>query len=163
MILIKKCRTHLSPYEHERKDLFIYKSSYYVKCICFKVSLYHSSVSHIYVGEEVCRWSKIHSFSQKFGFCTCSRVHDYWSISSWKLHHLPLKDEHHPTNLRSMYHIWLLAHALLAFSFLQLPQNDTIPQGVLCRRNLYRWVFRNCSFYWLHLGSCNYHSVRLQS
>ena len=163
MILIKKCGTHLSPYEHELKDLFIYKSSYYVKCICFKVSLYHSSVSHIYVGEEVCRWSKIHSFSQKFGFCTCSRVHDYWSISSWKLHHLPLKDEHHPTNLRSMYHIWMLAHALLAFLFLQLPQNDTISQGVLCRRILYRWVFRNCSFYWHHLGSCNYHSVRLQS
>ena len=63
----------------------------------------------------------------------------------------------------TMYHIWMLAHALLAFSFLQLPQNDTIPEGVLCRRNHYQWVFRNCSFYWLHLGSCNYHSVQLQS
>ena len=27
MILIKKCGTHLGPYEHELKDLFIYKSS----------------------------------------------------------------------------------------------------------------------------------------
>ena len=110
------------------------------------------------------RSTVFHRSSGSVRTCSCSGVHDhYWSISSCKLHHLPLKDEHLPTNLTSMYHIWMLAHTLLAFSFLQLPQNDTIPQGVLCRRNLYRWVFRNCSFYWLHLGSCNYHSVRLQS
>ena len=37
----------------------------------------------------------------------------------------------------------MLAHALLAFLFLQLPLNDTIPQGVGCRTTLNRQVLSN--------------------
>ena len=43
----------------------IYESSYYAKYICSVFSLYHSSVSNNKVG-EVCRWSRIHSFLQKY-------------------------------------------------------------------------------------------------
>ena len=46
----------------------------------------------------------------------------------------------------------MLAHALLAFLFLQLPQNDTIPQKVICHTTLLREVFRNLSFYRHHSG-----------
>ena len=40
-------------------------------------------------------------------------------------------------SLASLYHNWMLAHALLAFLFLQLPRNDTIPQGVVCHTALH--------------------------
>ena len=49
----------------------------------------------------------------------------------------------------------MLAHALLAFLFLQLPQNDTIPQGVACHITLHRLLFGDLSFYWHHSGLYN--------
>ena len=57
----------------------------------------------------------------------------------------------------------MLAHALLAFLFLKLPQNDTIPQGVGCHTALNRKVLRNLIFYWLHSGFYNDSKDRLQS
>ena len=56
----------------------------------------------------------------------------------------------------------MLAHALLAFLSLQLPQNDTIPQGMGCHTNLNRQVLRNLSFYWHHSGFYNDSMDRLQ-
>ena len=46
----------------------------------------------------------------------------------------------------------MLAHVLLAFLFLQLPQNDTIPHGVGRHTPLGTGVLSNCSFYWHHSG-----------
>ena len=46
----------------------------------------------------------------------------------------------------------MLAHALLAFLFLQLPQNDTIPQQGGRHTPLVSGVLGNCSFYWHHSG-----------
>ena len=46
----------------------------------------------------------------------------------------------------------MLAHALLAFLFLQLPQNDTIPQQGGRHTPLASGVLGNCSFYWHHSG-----------
>ena len=46
----------------------------------------------------------------------------------------------------------MLAHALLAFLFLQLPQNDTIPQQGGRHTPLGTGVLGNCSFYWHHSG-----------
>ena len=57
----------------------------------------------------------------------------------------------------------MLAHALLAFSFLQLPQNDTIPQVVGSHTTLNRKVYCNLPFYWLHSGFYNNSKDRLQS
>ena len=58
----------------------------------------------------------------------------------------------------------MLAHALLAFLFLQLPQNDTIPQGGRCHTTLNRdEVLRNLSFYWHHSGFHNESKDRLRS
>ena len=57
----------------------------------------------------------------------------------------------------------MLAHALLAFVFLQLPQNDTIPQKVGCHTILDRKVLRNLSFYWPHSGFDNDSKDRLRS
>ena len=57
----------------------------------------------------------------------------------------------------------MLAHALLAFLFLQLPQNDTIPQRVGCHATLNREVLRKLSFYWHHLGFYNESKDRLRS
>ena len=55
----------------------------------------------------------------------------------------------------------MLAHALLAFLFLKLPQNDTIPQQVACHTDL---IFLcNFSFYWHHSGFYNDNKDRLQS
>ena len=57
----------------------------------------------------------------------------------------------------------MLAHALLAFLFQQLPQNDTIPQGVNCHTTLNHEVFRNFYFDWRHSGFYNDSKDRLQS
>ena len=57
----------------------------------------------------------------------------------------------------------MLAHALLAFLFLQLPQDDTIPQGVGCHTTLNRKVLRNLSFDWHHSGFHNESTDRLRS
>ena len=66
-------------------------------------------------------------------------------------HHLPSQDQYQPTSLASLYHIWKLAHALLAFLFLQCPQNDTIPQGVGCHTTLVQIaVSGEFCFDWLH-------------
>ena len=46
----------------------------------------------------------------------------------------------------------MLAHALLAFLFLQLPQNDTIPQKGGRHTPLGTGVLGNCSFYWHQSG-----------
>ena len=56
----------------------------------------------------------------------------------------------------------MLAHALLAFFSLQLPQNDTIPQRMGCHTKLDRKVLRNLSFYWHHSGFHNDSKDRLQ-
>ena len=58
----------------------------------------------------------------------------------------------------------MLAHALLAFLFLQLPQNDTSPQGVPCHTKLVQIaVFGEFYFDWLHSGFYNDSKDRLQS
>ena len=57
----------------------------------------------------------------------------------------------------------MLAHALLAFSFLQLPQNDTIPQVVGSHTTLNRKVYCNLPFYWLHSGFYDNSKDQLQS
>ena len=57
----------------------------------------------------------------------------------------------------------MLSHVLLAFLFLQLPQNDTIPQGFGSHTTLNREVHCNLSFYWLHSGFYNHSETRLQS
>ena len=55
-----------------------------------------------------------------------------------------------------------MAHVLLAFLFLHLPQNDTTPQGVGCHTGLLQIpVYRNCSFYWHHSALDNYNMGRL--
>ena len=46
----------------------------------------------------------------------------------------------------------MLAHALLAFLFLQLPQNDAIPQQGGRHTPLGAGVLGNCSFYGHHSG-----------
>ena len=51
---------------------------------------------------------------------------------------------------------------MLAFLFLQLPQSDTIPQGVGYHTTLNRKVFRNFFFYWRHSGFYNDCKDRLQ-
>ena len=56
----------------------------------------------------------------------------------------------------------MLAHVLLAFLFLQLPKNDTIPQGVGRHTSLGAGVLCNCSFYWHHLGFDNDSMGRLK-
>ena len=56
------------------------------------------------------------------------------------------------TSLTRLYHICIVAHVLLAFLFLQLPQNDTIPQRGGSHAPLGTRVLRNCSFYWHHSG-----------
>ena len=58
----------------------------------------------------------------------------------------------------------MLAHALLAFLFLQLLQNDTIPQKVPCHKKLVQIaVFGEFYFDWLHSGFYNDSKDRLQS
>ena len=58
----------------------------------------------------------------------------------------------------------MLAHALLAFLFLQLPQNDTSPQRVPCHTKLVQIaVFGEFYFDWLHSGFYNDSKDRLQS
>ena len=57
----------------------------------------------------------------------------------------------------------MLAHALLAFFFLQLPQKDAIPQRVGGHTTLNRKVYCNLSLYWLHSGFYNHSKDRLQS
>ena len=57
----------------------------------------------------------------------------------------------------------MLAHVLLAFLFLKLPQNDTIPQGVGGHTKLNRKVLRNFSFDWHHSSFYNDSKDRLQS
>ena len=57
----------------------------------------------------------------------------------------------------------MLAHALLAFLFQQLPQNDTIPQRMGCLTTLNRKVFRNLSSYWHHSSFYNDSKDWLQS
>ena len=56
----------------------------------------------------------------------------------------------------------MLPHALLAFLFLQLPQDDTIPQRVGCHTPLNREALRNLSFYRQYSGFCNDSMDRLQ-
>ena len=56
----------------------------------------------------------------------------------------------------------MLAQALLAFLFLQLPQNDTIPQGVGCHTNLIQMA-AEFHFDWPHSGFYNDSKDRLQS
>ena len=58
----------------------------------------------------------------------------------------------------------MLAHALLAFLFQQLPQNDTISQRMSCRHTtLNLEVFRNLSSYWHHSSFYNDSKDRLQN
>ena len=58
----------------------------------------------------------------------------------------------------------MLAHALLAFLFQQLPQNDTIPQRVDCHTKLVQMaVFGEFYFDWPHSGFYNDSKDPLQS
>ena len=57
----------------------------------------------------------------------------------------------------------MLAHALLAFLFPQLPQDDTIPQLVGYHTPLNCKVLRNLFCYWHHSGFHNDSMDRLQS
>ena len=57
----------------------------------------------------------------------------------------------------------MLAHVLLAFLFLMLPQNDTIPRGEICHTTLNREVLRNLSFDCHHSSFYNDSKDRLQS
>ena len=58
----------------------------------------------------------------------------------------------------------MLAHALLAFLFLQLPQDDTIPQGVRRHITLVQIAeLCNLCFDWLHLGFSNDSKDRLRN
>ena len=57
----------------------------------------------------------------------------------------------------------MVARVLLAFLFLQLPQNDTILKGVGCHTTLNMEVLRNLSFYWHHSSFYNDSKDRLQS
>ena len=57
----------------------------------------------------------------------------------------------------------MLAQASLVFLFLQLPQNDTNPQGVGRHTPHGTWVLRNCSFYWHHSGFDNDSKDRLRN
>ena len=57
----------------------------------------------------------------------------------------------------------MLAHALLAFLFPQLPQDDTIPQRVGCHTPLNREASRNLSSYLHHSSFYNDSKDRLQS
>ena len=56
-----------------------------------------------------------------------------------------------------------LAHVLLAFLFLQLSRNDTIPQGVHCHTTVNREMLREFYFDWLHSGFYDDNKDRLQS
>ena len=63
--------------------------------------------------------------------------------------------EHQPTNLTSLHHICMLAHALLAFLYQQPPQNDSFPEGVGCHTTLNRKLLCNLSFYYHNSGFYN--------
>ena len=67
-----------------------------------------------------------------------------------------------PASLTSLYHIYMLAHVLLAFLFLQLPQNDTIPHGVARHTPLGAGLLRNYSFYLHHSGFDDHNMGRLK-
>ena len=56
----------------------------------------------------------------------------------------------------------MVAHALLAFFFLQLSQNGTIPQGVGGHTPLGTGVLGNCSFYWHYSGFDDNNMCRLK-
>ena len=60
------------------------------------------------------------------------------------------------------YHIPFLAHVLLAFLFLQLQRNDTIPQGVDRHTTVNREMLREFYFDWLHSGFYDDNKDRLQ-
>ena len=55
----------------------------------------------------------------------------------------------------------MLARVLLAFLFLQLPQNDTIPQGDVSHTDHYCLSYS--SFYWHHSGFYSDSMDRLKS
>ena len=57
----------------------------------------------------------------------------------------------------------MLAHVSLAFLFLHLPQNDTIPQRVGCHTAPKRELLHNLSFWWHHSGYYNDSKDQLQS
>ena len=70
-------------------------------------------------------------------------------------------------SLRGPHHIYNPVRTGLAFLFLHLPQNDTIPQ-ILRMRNrrhifLHREVWCRCSFCQHRSGFCNYGTDRLKS
>ena len=56
----------------------------------------------------------------------------------------------------------MLAHVLLAFLFLQLPQNDTIPHGVARHTPLGAGLLRNYSFCLHHSGFDDHNMGRLK-
>ena len=75
--------------------------------------------------------------------------------------------DHLLASLRSPHHIYNPIRTGLAFLFLHLPQNDTIPRILwmrICRRIfLDRWVCCKCSFCQPRSGFCNYGTDRLKS
>ena len=75
--------------------------------------------------------------------------------------------DHLLASLRRPHHIYNPVRTGLAFLFLHLPQNDTIPQ-ILRMRNrrrifLHRKVWCRCSFCQHRSGFCNYGTDRLKS
>ena len=75
--------------------------------------------------------------------------------------------DHLLASLIRLHHIYYPVHTVLAFLFLHLPQNDTIPQ-ILRMRNrrhifLHREACCRCSFCQHRSGFCNYGTDRLKS
>ena len=75
--------------------------------------------------------------------------------------------DHLLASLRGPHHIYYPVRTGLAFLFLHLPQNDTIPR-ILRMRNrrhifLHRRVWCKCSFCQPRSGFCNYGTDRLKS
>ena len=75
--------------------------------------------------------------------------------------------DHLLASLKRAYHISTPVRTGLAFLFLHLPQNDTIPRILWMRIRghifLYRGVWCKCSFCQPRLGFCNYGTDRLKS
>ena len=90
----------------------------------FALNLNHNNALDS-LSDKVCKHGRIHTLSQRYLQYFCIQCFYHWSRPSWTEEHLLSL-----TSQRRLYHNWMLAHALLAFLFLQLRQNDTIPFGV---------------------------------
>ena len=104
----------------------------------FALSLNHNNALDI-LSDKVCKYGRIHILSQRYSQYFCIQGFDHWSRPSWKEEHLLWL-----TSQSRLYHNLMLTHALLAFLFLQLPQNDIIPLGVC--HHIGSRVFCNYSF-----------------